>query len=74
MAAERNEIFSKRLQRLREKRGVSRAVLSELCGLNPGQIRRYERGERKPTPEALCALADYFGVSVDYLLCRTSEK
>ena len=70
MAAERNETFPKRLQRIREQRGVSRRVLSELCGMNPNQVTRYERGERKPTADALCALAEYFNVSVDYLLCR----
>lgn len=70
MAAERNETFPKRLQRLREHRGVSRRVLSELCGLDEHAVRRFERGERKPKPEALIALADYFDVSVDYLLCR----
>lgn len=73
MAAERNETFSKRLQRLREQRGVSRRVLSELCGLNDKAIVRFERGERKPGPDALCAMADYFGVSVDYLLCREEK-
>lgn len=65
--------FAKRLQWLREKRGVSRMVLGELCGLNKNQIGRYERGERKPSADALCALAEYFGVTVDYLLCREEE-
>jgi transcriptional regulator with XRE-family HTH domain len=74
MASERNETFPKRLQRLREKRGVSRRVLSELCGLHDKAVVRFERGERKPSPDALCALADYFGVTVDYLLCREQEK
>lgn len=70
MAAERNETFPKRLQRLREQRGVSQRVLSELCGMNPNQINRFEHGKRKPRQDDLCALADYFGVSIDYLLCR----
>lgn len=69
-AAEKNETFPKRLQRLREKRGISRSVLSELCGLSRNQVARYERGERKPTPDALIAMAEYFGVTIDYLLCR----
>lgn len=65
--------FAKRLQKLREKRQISRYVLSELCGLSKNQIARYERGERAPTADALCALAEFFGVSVDYLLCRDTE-
>ena len=71
--ASEGKCFAKRLQKLREKRGVSRYVLSELCGLSKNQIARYERGERAPTAEALCALAEYFGVTVDYLLCREED-
>ncbi len=74
MAAEKNETFPKRLQRLREQRGVSRRVLSELCGMNYNQVTRFERGERKPNQDNLCALADYFQVTVDYLLCREEKQ
>ena len=48
--------------------------MSELCGLNDKAVVRFERGERKPSPDALCAMADYFGVTVDYLLCRTNGE
>lgn len=63
--------FPARLQKLRERRRISRKTLSELCGLTPGAIRRYEREERMPTVDALIAIADCLGVSVDYLLGRT---
>lgn len=66
--------FAKRLQKLRERRGMSRYILSQLCGLSKNQIARYERGERAPTADALCELADIFGVSVDYLLGRDEEN
>lgn len=69
-----DETFATRLRRLRERRKISRFVLSELCGLSKNQIARYERGERAPTADALCALAEYFDVSVDYLLCRDEKK
>lgn len=62
------EEFRKRLQWLREKKRISRIVLSELCGLNSDAVRRYERGEVEPKLSSLIALADYFGVSVDYLV------
>lgn len=55
---------------LREKRRISRKVLSELCGLSSDAIRRYERGEVEPRMESLMAIADFFDVSVDYLLGR----
>ncbi len=74
MASEKNETFPKRLQRLREQRGVSRRVLSELCGLSVNVISNYEKGKRRPNADAICALSDYFDVSSDYLLCRTMDK
>lgn len=62
--------FSENLQRLRERRRVSRRVLSELCGLSKNRIARYERGEQVPTSDALRSLADFFGVSMDELWGR----
>lgn len=63
-----------RLQKLREKKRPlrSRRVTSELCGLPPDAIRRYERGEAVPTADSLVKIADYYTVSVDYLLGRTN--
>lgn len=53
--------FPERLRRLREERRPVRsmATVSELCGLEKSAVRRYERGERTPSMEALIALADY---------------
>lgn len=62
--------FGQRVQYLREKKGISRKVLSELCGLHSDAVRRYERGEDEPTAHSLVAIADFFEVSVDYLLGR----
>lgn len=62
--------FGQRLQQLREKRRISRKVLSELCGLHSDAVRRYEREEAEPTLHALVAIAEYFEVSVDYLVGR----
>lgn len=60
--------FPERLRRLRERRKVSRYVVSELCGLNRNAVRRYERGEAEPNMKALINIADYFEVSLDYLV------
>jgi transcriptional regulator with XRE-family HTH domain len=62
--------FRHRLQTLREKKRISRKVLSELCGLNPDAVRRYERGEAEPTLHSLVAIAEFFEVTVDYLVGR----
>lgn len=66
-------VFQTRLRQLRERQRKKQYVVSELCGLNRSAIRRYERGEIKPSMEALVAIADYFDVSVDYLLGRTND-
>ncbi len=68
------EEFRKRLQRLREKRRVSRKVMSELCGFSSDTVRRYERGEVEPKLHALIAMADYLGVSIDYLVCYERDR
>lgn len=65
-----NEMFPRRLRTLRERRQLKRRVLAELCGLSQHMIRRYEEGEMEPKATSLVVLADYFGVTVDYLLGR----
>lgn len=62
-----NEAFPQRLRRLREKKQISRRVLSELCGLSKNMVTRYERGERIPSLTDALALAEFFDVSLDYL-------
>ena len=63
-------LFPKRLKTLREKRGMSQRTLAQLCGLSRNIIGQYERGEKDPSLKTLLEIADYFGVSVDYLLGR----
>ena len=62
--------FCQQLRRLRKRRGLSCKALGELCGLSKNTIALYERGERRPTVDALLAIADFFGVNVDELLGR----
>ena len=65
--------FRERLQFLREKKRISRKVASELCGLGSDTFRRYERGEREPTMHSLVAIAEFFEVTVDYLVGRSDK-
>lgn len=62
--------FPNQLRRLRERAGMSRRVLSGLCGLSKNSIARYERGERVPSITDAEALADFFEVSLDRLCGR----
>ncbi len=67
-------MFKFRLKELREKNNISQVKLAIELNLNQNTISRYENGEREADYKTLIVLADYFGVTVDYLLGRTDEK
>lgn len=60
-----------RLKELRRSRGISQLKLAMDLNLNQNTISRYETGEREADYKTLCLLADYFNVSLDYLLGRS---
>lgn len=62
-----------RLKQLRKQRGLSQLRLAMDLGTNQNSISRYESGEREADYRMLIRIADYFGVSIDYLLERTDE-
>ena len=62
-----------RLKELRTKRRISQVKLAMDLNMNQNSISRYENGEREADYKTLIAFADYFGVSVDYLLGRTDH-
>ncbi len=62
-----------RLKELREKRGMSQVRLAIELDLNQNTISRYESGAREADYRTLIAIADYFDVSLDYLLGRTDN-
>lgn len=62
--------FSSRLRELRETKRISRKTLAELCGLSKNLIGQYESGKKIPSARSLIAIADYFDVSIDWLLGR----
>lgn len=61
--------FPRRLRSLREHMRPVRSMVitSQLIGLSPSALRKYERGEREPSLSALVLIADYYGVTLDYL-------
>ena len=63
-----------RLKELRKEKGISQVKLAmDLC-VNQNTISRYENGEREAGYDMLIKIADYFNVSVDYLLERTDTR
>lgn len=63
-----------KLKELRRERRISQLKLALDLGMNQNTISRYETGEREADYETLCLLADYFDVSLDYLLGRTEIR
>ena len=63
----------RRLKELREKRGISQLKLAMDLGLTQNSVSRYESDMREADYKTLIALADYFNVSIDYLLERTDN-
>ncbi len=62
-----------RLKEIRKAKGISQLKLALEMNTNQNTISRYETGEREPGLAELIKIADYFDVSVDYLLERTDN-
>lgn len=69
------------MKALRTEQNLLQVEFGELIGqrmgtkrISPSAIGSYERNEREPAYAILCAFADFFGVSLDYLLCRSDER
>lgn len=62
-----------RLKELREQRKISQLKLAIDLSINQNTVSRYENGLREADYKTLIKIADYFDVSVDYLLERTDN-
>lgn len=65
--------FVERLQQLKNERGLLQKDIATDNHLSLRAYQYYERGERQPTLPVLLALADYFNVSLDYLVGRSDD-
>ncbi len=65
--------FSETLKDLREEQGITQTLLAAYCKVSTQCISSLEKGTRSPTGTTLLSLANYFNVSVDYLLGRTED-
>ena len=66
--------FGERLKFLRSERKISQAAVGDLLGVGKTQISEIENGHRATTIGNLVVLADYFGVTTDFLLGRSEER
>ena len=63
-----------RLKELRRRRGLTQTALSRALGLSPSAIGMYEQNRREPDGETMLRFADFFGVTLDDLMGRTSSR
>ena len=66
--------FAARLTELREARNMQQNELSAILHVSPGTISNYESGRHNPDFATLIAIADFYQVSLDYLLGRSDSK
>ena len=62
-----------RIRGLREDADLTLAKLGDAINVPQRTYAYYESGQRMIPPSVLCALADFYGVSVDYILGRTDD-
>ncbi len=64
-------MIGERIKTLRKENNLSQEILAQKINSNQKQISKWETGNIEPNIDALTRLADYFEVSVDYLIGRT---
>ena len=65
--------YQRRLRDLREDHDKTQQQIADILGTSQTMYARYERGANELPLRHLLTLADYYGVSVDYLQARTDE-
>ena len=66
--------FSQRLKQLRKDKHLTQAQVAKRIGVTASMVSSYETDIRLPSYEAMVRIADVFGVTVDYLLCRQPRR
>jgi transcriptional regulator with XRE-family HTH domain len=67
-------LLGERIAKLRKELKLSQYELADRLGYSRGKLSNYEQGSRQPDYDTLQKLADFFGVTTDYLLGRTNDK
>ena len=62
-----------RLKELRKRKGCTQISVQMQTGIEQALLSKFENGERTPPTETLVRLAEFYGVSIDYILCRTDN-
>ena len=62
------------LKKLRKEKNLTQIALQMHTGIEQALLSKFETGERIPPTETLLILADFYDVSIDYILCRTDKR
>ena len=65
--------FSERLRELRKSSSLTQPALAQIARISERAMRKFESGENLPNLAVLLPLADYFDVSLDYLVGRSDD-
>ena len=68
-----NRSFPETLSALRRERNISQRCAAADLGISQALLSHYENGAREPGLGFVCRACDYYGVSADYLLCRSDR-
>lgn len=61
------------LKSLRKQRNLTQLAVQMQTGIEQALLSKFENGTRIPPTETLIVLADFYNVSIDYILCRTDN-
>lgn len=67
------DYMNNNLRKLRQEHKLTQIALQMQTGIEQALLSKYETGERVPPTETLLALAEFYNVSIDYILCRTEN-
>ncbi|MDT2620719.1 helix-turn-helix transcriptional regulator [Lactococcus petauri] len=67
-------LFAERLKKLRKDKRNTQSEVAKTVGVKQNSCSEWETGKREPNLDRVIQLADYFGVTTDYLLGREEEK
>ncbi len=68
------KILSERLKRCRKEKGLTQQQVAIFCDITEKAYQNYELMTREPKLEILIKIADFYNVSLDYLVGRTDKK
>jgi len=65
--------FPETLSALRRQKNISQRTAASELNISQALLSHYENGAREPGLAFICRVCDYYGVTADYLLCRSEE-